>query len=288
MVNVSEVSYKEYGKCCKISNGKFEILITVELGPRVIFYGKCGGENIMYEDREDLINKGGEFFDNNLPGKGMWHIYGGHRLWKSPEYMDTYYPDNAPVFVEYLSNGAIFTADPEITTGIQKIIKITMEEDGNIELIHTFKNVSNKDTTPISLWGLTVLDKGAKAYIPLSQEDTGFLPNRNLVFWPYTDLSDARLEMNNDVVTLTQMDVVQPIKIGGIVQKPVEVITKGLKFTLGFDYLETERYPDFECNVESYTNNIMLEIETFSPLYTIKPGESATHIERWNLEELGD
>ena len=80
MVKVEKTTYKEYGNCCRITNGKFEILVTIDLGPRVIFYGKCGGENIMYEDHEDLINKGGEFFDENLAGKGIWHIYGGHRL----------------------------------------------------------------------------------------------------------------------------------------------------------------------------------------------------------------
>ena len=70
------------------------------------------------------------------------------------------------------------------------------------------------------------------------------------------------------------------------IKQAVTVKTKGLKFTLDFDYLEGERYPDFECNVESYTNNIMLEIETLSPLYELQPGETKTHVERWNLQEI--
>ena len=90
------INYKTYGKCAKLSKGGKTMLVTVDLGPRVIFYGMDGGENIFYEDEKDLINKGGEFFDKNLAGKGIWHIYGGHRLWKSPEYIDTYYPDNSP------------------------------------------------------------------------------------------------------------------------------------------------------------------------------------------------
>ncbi len=286
MVKIDNVNYKQFGNCCRISNGKYELLVTTDLGPRVIFYGKVGGENIMYEDIEDLINKDGEFFDKNLPGKGAWHIYGGHRLWKSPEYMDTYYPDNEKVNVGLLDNGAVFTSNPEITTGIQKSIKITMHDDGKVELVHSFTNVAKSVSPAISMWGLTVLDKGAKAYIPLSQEDTGFLANRNLVLWPYTDIKDERLAIENNVVTLTQKNIAQPIKIGTSIKQGVEVITKGLKFSLGFDYLEGERYPDFECNVESYTNNIMLEIETLSPLYTLQPGECKTHIERWNLEEI--
>ena len=84
------------------------MLVTVDVGPRVIFYGYDGGENIFYEDEQDLINKGGEYFDDNLPNKGIWHIYGGHRLWKCPEYLDTYYPDNAPVKVVEEKDGICF------------------------------------------------------------------------------------------------------------------------------------------------------------------------------------
>lgn len=286
MVKVEKTTYKEYGNCCRITNGKFEIIVTTDLGPRVIFYGKCGGENIMYEDHEDLINKGGEYFDENLAGKGIWHIYGGHRLWKSPEYIDTYYPDNAPVDVQYVEGGAVFTSEAEVTTGIRKSISITMQDGGEITLVHSFTNVGDKTTTPISMWGLTVLDKGAKAYIPLSQEDTGFLANRNIVLWPYTDVKDERLTITNDQVTLQQKNIAQPIKVGMSIKQAVTVKTKGLKFTLDFDYLEGERYPDYECNVESYTNNIMLEIETLSPLYELQPGETKTHVERWNLQEI--
>ncbi len=286
MVKVEKTTYKEYGNCCRITNGKFEILVTIDLGPRVIFYGKCGGENIMYEDHEDLINKGGEFFDENLASKGIWHIYGGHRLWKSPEYIDTYYPDNSAVDVQYVDGGAVFTSEAEVTTGIRKSISITMQEDGEITLVHSFTNVGDKTTTPISMWGLTVLDKGATAYIPLSQEDTGFLANRNIVLWPYTDVKDERLTIANDQVSLQQKNIAQPIKVGMSVKQAVKVKTKGLEFTLGFDYLDGERYPDFECNVESYTNAIMLEIETLSPLYELQAGETKTHVERWSLQEI--
>ena len=276
------VDYKQYGKCAKLSKGGKTMLVTVDVGPRVIYYGFDGGENIFYEDLEDLINKGGEFFDTNLPGKGIWHIYGGHRLWKCPEYLDTYYPDNAPVQVVEKGDSVTFVSEVEITTGLQKSIEITMDEMGNATLKHKFVNKGKDVTTPIALWALSVMDKGAKAYIPISTEDTGLLPNRNISLWSYTDLKDDRLCIRNEAITLQYKNVKQPIKIGTFACGPISVDIKGMKFTLEIDSPEGE-YGDNNCNVESYTNDIMLEIETLSPIKSLAVGEEAVHIEKWSL-----
>ncbi|MDE5990868.1 MAG: hypothetical protein K2H36_04735 [Clostridia bacterium] len=278
------IDYKNYGKCVKLSKGGKTMLVTVDIGPRVIFYGMDGGENIFYEDHDDLINKGGEYFDTNLPGKGIWHIYGGHRLWKSPEYIDTYYPDNSPVQVKEEGNGVIFTSEIESTTGIQKSIKITMDEEGNAILEHKFVNCAQTATPPIALWTLSVMDKGAVARIPLNTEDKGLLPNRNLVLWSYTDIKDERLQINNDCVILSQKNIAQPIKLGMFVKDSVCVDVKGMKFTIDFDCVDGD-YADYCCNVETYTNDIMLEIETLSPIKSLQKGESAVLISKWRLEK---
>ena len=104
-----EESYGKYGKVLSMTAGGIKLSVTTQIGPRVIFFGKEGGANLLFEDVNDEVNKPEELMDPVLKGSGGWHIYGGHRLWKSPEYMDTYYPDNAPVKVEKLENGAVFT-----------------------------------------------------------------------------------------------------------------------------------------------------------------------------------
>ena len=53
--------YKNFGKCMEISNGTVKALVTVDIGPRVIYYG-VKGMNIMHEDIDRLTNKGGDFF----------------------------------------------------------------------------------------------------------------------------------------------------------------------------------------------------------------------------------
>ncbi len=284
MISVSQVSYKNYGKCQRISNGNIEILVTTEIGPRIIFAGLVGGENIMYEDEKELITKSdSQYFDPI--GKGIWHIYGGHRLWKSPEDIDSYYPDNSPVNVKILENGAIFTADIEVTNKLQKSMQITMDDNNNVEILHSFTNCGDTTSPKVALWGLNVLDKGAKAVIPLSTKDTGLLANRNLVLWSYTDIKDSRLDLQQDKITLT-WDNKPPMKIGAIIQEPISVFTKGLKFTVESQYDPQAEYADFSCNTEFYTNTIMMEIETLSSLEAIKAGETKTHLEKWSLNKI--
>ena len=133
MAKIDIVNYKKYGKCVSFEASDIKLLVTIELGPRIIFYGK-NNVNIMFEDLEDTTNKGGKFFEDNLSGKGIWHLYGGHRLWKSPEYMDTYYPDNAPVGYVIEGNKVTFTSKVEVTTGLEKSVAVEMKDDGSVEL----------------------------------------------------------------------------------------------------------------------------------------------------------
>lgn len=286
MITVASENYKKFGKVINISNGKIELKVTTDIGPRIIFFGKRGGENIMFEDEQDSINKSGEYFEKNLPGKGGWHIYGGHRLWKSPEDMATYYPDNSQVDVQILDDGAIFTSEVELNTKLKKSMKITMQENGEVEIVHAFTNCGDAPTSKISLWTLNVLDKGAVTTIKMSTEDTGFLPNRNLVYWSYSDINDSRIKVSQDKVVISWKDIKEAFKIGSTVVKPVEVVTKGMLFTVRGQYEDGAEYPDFSCNVEVYTNNFMMEVETISDMECIGAGQTKTHIENWTLTEV--
>jgi hypothetical protein len=74
-VILNEIQYGGYGKCIQITNGKIEAVVTVDVGPRVIRFGFTGGNNVFCEGASSKT-------ESNL---GEWKIYGGHRLWHSPE-----------------------------------------------------------------------------------------------------------------------------------------------------------------------------------------------------------
>ena len=285
-MKIFEETGGKFGKVLSLCAGGIKLSVTTDKGPRVIFYGKEGGENILFEDINDEVNKPEELMDPVLKGKGGWHIYGGHRLWKSPEYMDTYYPDNAPVKTEILPNGAVFTAPVELTTGLEKSVKITMDEKGVATLEHKFVNKGEKQTTPIAMWALTVMDGGAEAHLPLDTSDTAFLPNRNIVHWCYNKVDDRRLKISDDDIVIGfDKSVPHPLKVGTMnTLGYVFAFTKAGKFTIKLPAPDGGVYPDFSCNVESYTYNLFTEIETLSSLFTLKPGESRTHTEVWSLE----
>ena len=58
----------------KLSNGVVELVVTADVGPRILFYGFRNGENQFHEVKEDAGKNGGSEF----------RLYGGHRLWVSP------------------------------------------------------------------------------------------------------------------------------------------------------------------------------------------------------------
>lgn len=290
MIKISKVNYSIYGECLEISNGKIVMKVTTDIGPRIIYYGTTDGRNIMYEDLNDDVNNGGEYFDKNYGKDVKWHIYGGHRLWKSPEDLASYYPDNNKVEVEIKSNGAVFTSQKELTTGLQKSIEVIMADSGEIEVIHNFYNYTDK-AVDYSLWGLSVSNKGGVAYIPLSTVDTGLLPNRNFVFWPYADVNDHRLTIKQDGLILRQdPNADKPFKIGLL-------NTEGKAFYLYEDKLVEKtyekaafdgNYPDYSCSTELYTSPLILEVESISELKHIEPGKTVTAKEKWMLHTADD
>ena len=54
-VKISEKEYKSYGKCVFIENDSCALAVTVEFGPRVIYFALNGRENVMLEDEDSLL-----------------------------------------------------------------------------------------------------------------------------------------------------------------------------------------------------------------------------------------
>ena len=49
------------------------------------------------------------------------------------------------------------------------------------------------------------------------------------------------------------------------------------------EYDPKAEYFDYGSSTECYCNDKFIELETLSPIYTISPGETASHIETWEL-----
>ncbi|MBQ3141877.1 MAG: hypothetical protein IJC25_07940, partial [Clostridia bacterium] len=209
--------YKNYGKVLAITNGIVDLKVTVDVGPRVIYYALCGGENVMFNDDTRAITHTAEEpgFKRTF-GERTWYIYGGHRIWASPEdYPLSYYPDNDPVAVDVKGNTFTFTPPVQDVTDYQYTLVLTLDENsGHVDVQNRVRNTSG-GVRNIAAWALTVLAPGGLEIIPQPNDYFEFLSNRELVLWPYSNMADQRVYWGKDFITLRSVEGAEcPFKLG--------------------------------------------------------------------------
>ncbi len=290
MIKHGYIDYGYFGRCLMITNDSIELLVTVDKGPRIISLRCSGMENIMCEDiNENSTMSGGRFAE--VFGDKKWYIYGGHRLWFSPEHdPKSYYPDNDPVEVDINGNTFTFTPPVQTETGLAMQMILSVDESaGRVDVTHKIKNTED-DKKTIAAWAMTVVDKESVAVLPQSTKPTGLLPNRTYTIWPYSDMQDDRLFFGNEYITIKQDENCKAnFKLGFNDDKGfLAMSNKGQLFVKRFDYREGEPYPDNGCNCECFTNFFMMEIESLSPLTELSKGDEITHTEHWEIRPCND
>jgi hypothetical protein len=278
-VTVETVAYKGWAHNLKLSNGTAELILTLDVGPRVIRYGYVGGANV-FKEFADQIGKAGE---------SEWQIRGGHRLWHAPEDLKrTYDLDNSSIEWKKLASGAIrLTQKVEPLTGIQKEMDITLDATGTgVKVVHRLRNTNLWDVA-LAPWALTVMAPGGAEIIPLppkTPHPQGLLPNQQMIMWPYTDLGDSRWTWGSQYIVLRQDPNKGPNKIG-LAHKLgwAAYLNGGVAFIKALPYSEGSAYPDNGCNFETFTNQEFLEIESLAPITRTAPGKTVEHTERWWL-----
>jgi hypothetical protein len=275
-MNLEKVPYKGWINCIEISSGLIKLVVTTDVGPRIIHAGYRDGINLFYENPQQLGTTGGD----------DWKIYGGHRLWCAPEDRDiTYAPDNFQVSVDEQSDQVRFTAPAE-KTGVQKVLEILPGDTPQEVVINHV--IHNNGSSPISLapWALTVMKPGGLAIIPhhLKYSDQ-LTPSHSISLWGYTDMSDKRWRWGDRYILLKQdPNAMQPQKIGLCnLHGWAAYSLDNQLFVKKFTRIEGDTYPDFGCNFEAYTNNEILELETLGPLRELQPGQSTSHQETWSF-----
>lgn len=278
-VEMKTVEYKGWKNNLQLSNGMVELIITLDVGPRIIRYGYIGGPNI-FKEFADQIGKAGE---------REWQIRGGHRLWHAPEDLKrTYELDNSPIRYERLGEASVRLIQPvEPNTGMQKEIDVTLDPNSaGVTVVHRLRNTGMWEVE-LAPWALTVLAPGGTEIIPLppkTPHPQGLLPNQQMIVWPYTDLADARWRWGTKYITLTQDSAKGPTKIG-LAHKLgwIGYLNGGNLFIKQIGYREGQPYADNGCNFETFTNQEFLELESLGPLQKIASGRAVEHTEHWWL-----
>lgn len=276
------VPYGGWQRNLRLANAESEMIISLEVGPRIISYRLTDHDNILKNYPEQI----------GQANEDAWMIRGGHRLWTAPEdEKATYHWDNEAVEYREEGDGFItFLSQQREPIRVAKELSIRLAEEGTQATIrHTVRNTGDEPLR-LASWALTVMEPGGMAILPhppMGSHPEDLLPDRSLILWPYTDLTDPRLHLGRRFLTLRQSADFGPIKFGLAHRCGwAAYLWADNLFIKKFRYEEGASYPDFGCNFEAFTNEQMLEIETLSPLADLAPGQSVGHEEMWSLYPL--
>jgi hypothetical protein len=266
-------------ECVELTNGEITLLVTQSVGPRVISLRLGEEENLLAELPD---------FTLDCPGKGAYHIYGGHRLWHAPEDpARTYLPDDQPVEINEVERGVQVIQLVEVETGIQKELVIQLAPDqAVVEVEHI---LSNQGLWPVTCapWAITQMKPGGVAVLP---QFTGLtagnptLPNRTITLWQYADINSPYITWGNDCVLVRAEMNEGDLKLGFPNARGwIAYWREGTLFVKRASYNAGTDYYDFGSSSECYCNTEFLELETLGPVSVIQPGSAVSHKETWEV-----
>lgn len=282
-------SFSNFGKVLALSNGKIGIKVTIDIGPRIIYAALPGMENVLFEDTDRKVHRSADADPRmSIFGKdSTWHIYGGHRMWFSPEEAPfCYYPDNEPVAWRQEGEWFVFTPPVQRATHFQFEMWVALDKrKAALKIKHILVNGSDGIRT-IAPWALTVLAPGGLEIIPQGKQPFEFLPDRKLVLWPFSDMADSRVYWGKKYITLRMIPGTPDgaFKLGFTNPEGwAAYLNRGTAFIKRYSPLADGHYPDGGVSFETYTNDTILEAETLGELKELLPGQSTSHEENWEL-----
>ena len=278
-VRVEKTEYAGWKNCYRVTNGEVELIVTGDVGPRIIRFAFVGGQNLFKEFPEQLGKTGEEKFQ----------LRGGDRVWKAPEDpIATWAPDNVPVEIQVTPTGLIAREPVEPLTKLQKEIEVSMAASGtSVKVSH---RIINHSLFPLEFapWALTMMAQGGVAisgFPPRGKHPINLEATNPLVMWAYTNLADPRWKFTKKYLTLRQDPNNSEAEKLGMFNPDTwaayllheEAFIKRTKADV------SKTYPDFGCSFETFTNNDFLEVETLGPLTKLSPGKIVEHVEHWAL-----
>jgi hypothetical protein len=263
-----------------LANQHLRVDYLAEAGPRLVRLFLAGSEANLLAEAPDLS------WETPF---GEYYLHGGHRLWHAPEaFPRTYLPDNDGLAVDEFEGGVRLRQPTERVTGIQKSMELRLDPDRPaLTVQHSLHNVG---LWPVELapWAITQVPLGGVAVLPQQAPvPSQYLPTRQLTFWSYTQVRDARLRLDDDLMLITGQAAEEPFKIGCFNHAGwMGYLLDDTFFVKRFTPQPTQPHPDMHSNCEVYVWNRFLEVETLGPLATLEPGAASVHVETWELHRV--
>lgn len=260
----------------RILNGKGDELVLVTgVGPRVMSFIPEGGTNIFYVNEEETGP--GSVEDET------WHLFGGTRLWSSPETGASYSPDNKPCEARIEGTKVCCISPADERTKLRK----TLEVEARSRSFTVNYTISNEGTHLITagLWALSCVKpmNGGTIYLPWGEG--GVWDVKDIKYWRSWLGSQTNIR-SKQWKPAEEFFVVKPTgevgKVGFANHWGYALYrSEKISFIKQAKYIPTADYPDSGCSFEVYTCDKFYEIESLSPLYCMKPGRTYSHSEHW-------
>jgi hypothetical protein len=278
-VQIERVACYGWPNCYRIANGDVELIITSDVGPRIMRYAFPDQPNLFVEFPHQL----------GKSGEAVWVPRGGSRIWMAPEdRVRTYTADNVPVRIRIDGDEltAITPVEPE--SGLSKEITVRIAVSGTrVEVVHRLTNALDR-TQRVAAWVLAMMAPGGMGitgFPPRGTHPEVLEPSNPLVMWAFTDLSDPRWRFLKKYLLLKQeLGNAVPQKLGHFNKHTWGAYLLGETLFLKQYHADPNAaYPDFGCSYETFTNADVLELETLGPLVDLAPGQTLEHTEHWSL-----
>lgn len=248
--------------------GSYRIRLATEFGPRIVGLSHEGGPQIFAVLDDDVA------IDH--PG-GTYRFHGGHRLWAAPENAGTTYAtDDHPCQVRR-ADGAVVVSGPVDAAGLTKEISIRSRGSA-LEVSHRISRQAGHGS--LAAWAITQLPLGGIALLAVAGEETSPLPNRQLVLWPYTRITDPRLTIEEHVIVV-EAEGDAPLKIGtgpGTVGR-LGYLRSNQLFLKECIAASGDTIPDLGAARQVYVGQGFCELETMGGLSDAE----ATITENWSV-----
>ena len=256
--------------------GPYHLTVATKYGPRI--------SGLRLGDGPELFAALGPEVAIAHAG-GTYRFHGGHRLWAAPEVAEVTYASDDHECAVVEEQGTITVSAPADGAGLAKEIEVSARDD---ELVVSHRLTTSGPPVSAAAWAITQFPIGGSVIVPLTGDDTSPLPNRRLGLWPYTSLSDPRLELRDHSMVVVAADGA-PWKVGtGSASRRLGYLRQGHLFTKEVERVDDHRVPDFGSALQVYVGQGFCELESMGMLRRLAEEGSATHEERWRVVECDD
>lgn len=277
-IGMDQISYLGLPHCLRLRNADAELVVSTDVGPRVLRYALNGGENAFGEYPEKATQT----------SLGAWKPYAGQRLWAAPElFPGTYAPDNAPIEHDTTGERSVRLKQPQDAAGLRKTMAITLAEQGSG--VTAEYAITNGNLWPVTIapWSIAALHGGVSVLPrePHRSHDDSVAVAQPLSLYYFTDLQDPRYTLGQRYILLradAQRAGAQKIGIGNKREWCAHLSETSLLLKR-FSYDAKATYPDDGSNTEAFTAGVYMELELLGPLETLQPGETTSFRESWQL-----